>query len=253
MQDATITRRTFTTAGLTLGASALLGITGCASSSAGNEGNLGAEPMEPAAAPQSPQSNLPAANPDPDSPFGVDESLNMETIDQYLFRDDTVYRDMRMLDDPADYEAIGGNSKLDITLEGFKTVPYPYLGTLQDLPVAGAYDGPCLFEVEWGTDGTVVQAKPRYRQSNLIVEELFPKDKNLVLVCGGGGYAGMMRQLLISLGWDSEHIYNAGGVWDYAGNHSVQLITYENPEAPTHYSWRAEVANIRFEELEPLT
>ena len=38
--------------------------------------------------------------------FGIDQNINEETIDQYLGRSDSVYRDMRMLEDPGDYEAI---------------------------------------------------------------------------------------------------------------------------------------------------
>lgn len=32
--------------------------------------------------------------------FGVDKNINTESIDKYLGRSDTVYRDMRMLIDP---------------------------------------------------------------------------------------------------------------------------------------------------------
>ena len=44
--------------------------------------------------------------------FGIDKNINEETIDNYLNRSDSVYRDMRMLKDPGDYEAIGGDSYL---------------------------------------------------------------------------------------------------------------------------------------------
>lgn len=40
--------------------------------------------------------------------FGIDKNINEETIDNYLNRNDSVYRDMRMLKDPGNYEAIGG-------------------------------------------------------------------------------------------------------------------------------------------------
>ena len=46
-----------------------------------------------------------------------------------------------------------------------------------------------------------------------ILEDLFPKDKKIFLMCGGGGYAGMMKNLLISLGWNQDNIYNVGGYW----------------------------------------
>ena len=44
--------------------------------------------------------------------LGIDKNINEETIDKYLGRDDSVYRDMRMLIDPGNYSAIGGDSYL---------------------------------------------------------------------------------------------------------------------------------------------
>ena len=43
---------------------------------------------------------------------GYQVNINEETIDNYLNRNDSVYRDMRMLKDPGNYEAIGGDSYL---------------------------------------------------------------------------------------------------------------------------------------------
>ena len=59
---------------------------------------------------------LPAPEPDESSMFGVDKNINMATLDNYLGRDDVVYRDVRMLFDPADYAAIGGNADLASTV-----------------------------------------------------------------------------------------------------------------------------------------
>lgn len=41
--------------------------------------------------------------------LGIDKNINEKTIDEYLNRPDSVYRDMRMLEDPGNYEAIGGD------------------------------------------------------------------------------------------------------------------------------------------------
>ena len=40
--------------------------------------------------------------------LGIDKNINEEVIDQYLNRSDSVYRDMRMLEDPGDYEYLKG-------------------------------------------------------------------------------------------------------------------------------------------------
>ena len=118
---------------------------------------------------------LPASEPDETNMFGVDKNINMETLDQYLGRDDVAYRDVRMLFDPADYAAIGGNADLASTVEGFRIVPYPYLATLSALPVAGAYDGDTLYTLTWNEDGSIATATANYEESMLVLEDLFPK------------------------------------------------------------------------------
>ena len=143
---------------------------------------------------------LPASQPDETNMFGVDLNINMATLDEYLGRDDVVYRDVRMLFDPADYAAIGGNADLASTVEGFRIVPYPYLATLSALPVSGAYEGDTLFTLTWNEDGSIASATANYEESMLVLEDLFPKDKAIFLMCGGGGYAGMTKSLLIFLG-----------------------------------------------------
>ena len=79
--------------------------------------------------------------------FGIDKNINEETIDKYLFRDDAVYRDVRMLKDPGNYEAIGGDSYLSGFVNGFEVVPYPYLVNVTNLPeeVGDAYKGNTLY------------------------------------------------------------------------------------------------------------
>jgi len=200
------------------------------------------------------QATLPIPKTDVNSQFGVDENINMETIDQYLGRDDVVYRDVRMLFDPADYAAIGGEADLTHTITGFKVVPYPYLATLSELPVDGAYDGNCLLDVTWSENGTVESAQPRYVESMMILEELFPKDKPIFLMCGGGGYAQMTKELLIYLGWDENKLYNIGANWTYTGENSLELIVYpENAGDQNIYAtWRADYAYIVFDKLQPL-
>ena len=194
---------------------------------------------------------LPSAEPNADSQFGVDKNITIDTIDNWLERDDVVYRDVRMLFDPADYAAIGGDANLSRTIEGFKIVPYPYIATVSALPVSGAYEGDCLFNVTWGEDGSVVSADANYEESMMIIEELFPKDKAIFLMCGGGGYSGMMKTLLIFLGWDATKIYNVGANWSYTGDHSLELIVYpEDASGDNIYAtWRADYAYIDFSRL----
>lgn len=198
--------------------------------------------------------SLPPPETDASSEFGVDVNINMETIDQYLDREDVAYRDVRMLFDPADYAAIGGEADLSRTIRGFRVVPYPYIATLSALPVEGAYAGDTLFTVEWNGDGTIASVRENYQESMLVLEDLFPRDKAIFLMCGGGGYAGMMKTLLLELGWDEGLLYNIGGNWTYTGENGLELIVYpEDAEEENIYAtWRADYAYIDFSRLHPV-
>lgn len=150
--------------------------------------------------------------------YDIDKNINEKTIDNYLNRTDTIYRDMRMLKDPGNYEAIGGDSYLSGFIKGFEVVPYPYLVNVKGLPeeVGSTYEGTTLFTEENG------EYKANYKESMQILEYLFPKDKNIFLICGGGGYAGMTKTMLVKLGWDENKIYNIGGYWYYEGKNKVE-------------------------------
>ena len=152
--------------------------------------------------------------------LGIDKNINEENIDDYLGRSDSVYRDMRMLKDPGNYEAIGGDSYLSGFVKGFEVVPYPLLTEVKGLPeaVGDSYTGKTLFTQN--EDGTYTA---NYEESIAYLEYYFPKDKNIFLMCGGGGYAGMTKNLLVSLGWDENKIYNVGGFWYYKGENKVDV------------------------------
>lgn len=168
--------------------------------------------------------------------LGIDKNINEKNIDKYLGRSDSVYRDMRLFEDPGNYEAIGGDSMLSGYIDGFTVIPLPYIIPVKGLPeaVGNTYQGITLFrETE---DGKYV---PNYKESLSIIEKNFPKDKIIFLMCGGGGYAGQTKKFLVSLGWDEKKIYNVGGYWYYEGKHNVEVkkikddkIVYEFEKVP---------------------
>lgn len=202
----------------------LLGIGGIIIYNALNGGSTSVKPtLEP----------LPKAEADPSrGDFGVDKNINIDTIDKYLGRSDTVYRDMRMLEDPAIYENLGGNRYLNGYIKGFEVIPLPYIIPVNGLPVevGQTYEGITLF---YEQDGKYIA---NYEESMEILEKYFPKDKNIFLMCGGGGYAFMMKNFLIAMGWDTDKIYNIGGYWYYKGENNVDLTrdngTYDFDSAP---------------------
>ena len=197
---------------------------------------------------------LPAPEADPESMFGVDKNINISTIDEWLGRPEVAYRDVRMLFDPADYGAIGGNADLSSTIVGFKIVPYPYLASLSALPVDGAYEGNTLYTLTWNDDGSIAEAVPNYEESELELKDLFPKDQPIFLMCGGGGYAGMTKSLLSFLGWDENLLYNIGGNWEYQGDNALELIVYSEEVGGNdlYATWRADYALIDFDRLHPV-
>lgn len=198
---------------------------------------------------------LPAPNPDPNSDFGVDININMTTIDNWLSRDDVAYRDMRMLVDPAKFSDIGGESDLDNVLIGAMVIPYPYLASLPELPVSGAYSGNKAFTLTWNADGSIATATPNYKEATMILDDLFPKDKAIFICCGGGGYAAMAKALLIFMGWDANKLYNIGGMWTYEGPNVTQLVVYSGTGdmEKAYATWRANYAYIDFDLLNPVS
>ncbi len=176
--------------------------------------------------------------------LGIDKNINESTIDNYLNRPDSVYYDVRMLEDPADYAAIGGDSHLSGIVNGFEVVPYPYLVNVQNLPesVGKTYDGPTLYTEK---DGSYT---PNFKESEQILSDLFPKDKNIFLMCGGGGYSGMLKNMLINLGWDANKIYVVGGYWFYDGKNRIEIRNPDN----TYSFWKVPYHEINFENLTKL-
>ncbi len=177
--------------------------------------------------------------------FGVDKNINESTIDNYLGRGDSVYRDMRLLVDPGNYEAIGGDSYLSGFVQGFEVIPLPYVVNVTGLPseVGDTYTGNTLFTY---ADGKYIA---NYEESMSILEYIFPKDKYIFLMCGGAGYAGMMKNMLIELSWDKDKIYNVGGYWFYEGNNNVEVKRELEDGKVTYDFWKVAYHDIDFSNL----
>lgn len=176
--------------------------------------------------------------------LGIDKNINEESLDNYLFRSDVVYRDMRMLKDPGNYEAIGGDSYLSGFVKGFEVIPYPLLTEVKGLPeeVGSSYKGKTLFKE---VNGKYVA---NYKESFEFLEYYFPKDKVIFLMCGGGGYAGMTKNLLVSLGWDENKIYDVGGYWFYNGKYKVEVKNVTKNKT-TYDFWKVTYHDIDFSTL----
>ena len=177
--------------------------------------------------------------------LGIDKNINEKTIDEYLNREDSVYLDMRMLVDVANYEKIGGDSYISGFVKGFEVIPYPLLAPTSGLPeqVGEGYNGKTLFTIN--DQGEYIA---NYDESLEILEYYFPKDKNIFLMCGGGGYAGMTKTMLVALGWDENKIYNVGGYWYYEGKNNV-MVKNNSYDKVFYDFWKVTYHDINFDEL----
>lgn len=178
--------------------------------------------------------------------LGIDKNINESTIDRYLNRSDAVYRDVRMLKDPGNYEAIGGDSYLSGFVEGFEIVPLPYLMNVSGLPkeVGETYKGKTLFKAK--ENNVYID---NYKESMEILEGLFPKDKVIFLMCGGGGYSGMAKNMLVALGWDASKIYDVGGYWYYEGEHDIKVKRKDENGKAVYDFYKVPYHDIDFKKL----
>ena len=149
--------------------------------------------------------------------LGIDKNINEENIDAYLGRSDSVYYDMRMLIDPANYSAIGGDSYLSGYVRGFEVIPYPLLTNVEGLPeaVGKSYSGDTLFTNKNG------KFTANYKESKQIIQDLFPKDK----------------------------IYVVGGYWYYSGKNNVE-VKQKNDDGKDYYAfWKIPYHDLDFSKL----
>jgi rhodanese-related sulfurtransferase len=183
--------------------------------------------------------------------YGIDKNINETTIDNYLNRTDTVYRDVRMLVDPATWENKGGDRYLSGYIKGFEIIPSPYLANYTDdyieqkkkENISGLYQGKTLFKLD--NDGNYT---PNYVESMDILETIFPQDKNIFIICGAGGYAGQVKRMLIKLGWDEDKVRDIGGYWYYEGKNSIQVK--ETKDGKDYYNFsKVPYYNIDFDSL----
>ena len=126
-----------------------------------------------------------------------DSSINPYNIDDFLFRNDCVYIDLRS---PKDFYKEGH-------IAGFTNVPfYDYLAGFPG-------NKKTLFEMKktggkyLGDTGTF---SANYEESSQIISELFPKAKNIIAISTAGVESCYFLNLLIQLGYNPSNLYNAG-------------------------------------------
>ncbi len=137
-------------------------------------------------------------------------AINNENLRQYLGRSDVFYVDIR---DYSDY------AKKHI--RNFECIPY--LALLFNPDAINDASFPQLY------GGTTDNPVPVYKESDEILEALFPKNKTIFLMCQGGGRVNNLMKILNARGWDMSKIYNIGGMGHYAGPKYRDIVT-DTPE-----------------------
>lgn len=137
-------------------------------------------------------------------------SINASNLKEYLGRSDVFYIDLR---DHGDY--------MKKHIRNFEVIPF--FGLIFN---AKAHTDATLPQLYGGTPEEPV---PVYKESDEILEALFPKNKTIFLMCQSGGRVGMLMNILKARGWDMSKIYNVGGMAQYSGAEYKDIVT-DTPE-----------------------
>ena len=153
-----------------------------------------------------------------------DSSVNTRNIENYLFRNDTVYVDLRPYSEVAREGHIAGFSF------------YPFYDFIASIENSKDYNkNPMdnrLFKMinEMGKIGQIGNFVPNYEESEFVLNELFPKDKNIFAISIEGSECIYFLNLLIQYGYDSAKLYNIGGFSIASCLENIAYISVENPK-----------------------
>ena len=129
--------------------------------------------------------------------------INTLNIDEYMFRDDVQYVDVRTFDDISQ----------DGYIAGFQFIPF-YSLIASFLPSESLYQ---MKNVKLESGDTVHAGQvggfvAQYEESESIINQLFAKNKYIFIVSQAGSESAYLINLLIQLGYDGNLLYNIGGV-----------------------------------------
>ena len=129
--------------------------------------------------------------------------INPLNLDQYLFREDTMYVDTREINQWLEEGHVAGfiNIPFYQAIANIKTDS----GVLYSFDRIRDSQGNTIATL--GASGSFSQ---NYEESQSIIYSLFPKDKNIIVLSTAGVEASYLIGLLLQLGYDGSKIYNAG-------------------------------------------
>ena len=151
-------------------------------------------------------------------------SVNTQNIDNYLFRDDVIYVDLRP------YAEIAKEGHI----AGFGFYPfYDFIATMEgSKDIDGSPKDNRLFKMknERGKLGQVGNFEPNYVESEQILNTLFPKDKYIFAITISCNESIYFLNLLIQYGYQPQKLYNIGGFSIGTGLENKAYVNIENPK-----------------------
>lgn len=141
--------------------------------------------------------------------------INSHNLDDYMFRDDVQYVDLRSTEMVLEEGYVAG----------FEFIPFYSL-------IASFKSERTLYRMESTYDengnripaGQVGGFVAQYRESDSIIKSLISNDKYIFLISQGGSESSYMINLLIQLGYNPSLLYNVGGVSNSEGVASYKSI-----------------------------
>ena len=145
----------------------------------------------------------------------VSSPVNSHNLDEYMFRDDVQYVDLR-------------SSKMILEegyVAGFEFIPF------YDL-IASFSGSETLYRMENKKDddgnriaaGQVGSFVAIYEESEVTIKSMFSTTKHIFLISQGGSESSYLINLLIQLGYNQNLLYNVGGVSNSEGVASYRSI-----------------------------
>ncbi len=163
--------------------------------------------------------------------------ITTANIEQYLFLDDCFYIDTR---DPNQIASEG-------MIAGFINIPY------YDFIADFKFNENALFTMnKIKTDDKIINIgdigsfSENFNESKEIIEQLFPKNENLLFISTAGVESTYLMNLLIQYGYDETKMYNVGNFSNSLGNQIAYremedarylVNTIELYDAKVDYSW----------------
>ena len=164
--------------------------------------------------------------------------VNTLNLDEYMFREDVQYVDVRTLDD----------INQDGYIAGFQFIPfYSLIGSF--LPNESLYQMKNVGNIAAGQIGGFVA---QYEEAESIINQLFSKNKYIFIVSQAGSESAYLINLLIQLGYDGDLLYNVGGVTGSPG-----VTAYKDVEGSKYYvsgigNYQLSISYDLFNELTPI-